>query len=65
MKPITPRPTKAQPMIDSVQLCAQFLGMGWGGAFWCKGGPPQTVQADTQGVAALREAFRNPQKETA
>lgn len=37
---------KAQPMIDSVQLCAQFLGMHWRGALWGKGGPPDAVQAD-------------------
>ena len=30
---------KAQPMIDSVRLCAQFLSMGWGDALWGKGGP--------------------------
>ncbi|MBX3659714.1 MAG: NAD(P)H-dependent oxidoreductase [Ramlibacter sp.] len=38
---------KAQPMIDSVTLCAQFLSMAWGGALWGKGGPPDAVQADT------------------
>jgi multimeric flavodoxin WrbA len=43
---------KAQPMIDSVQLCAQFLGMRWGGALWGKGGPPRTVEADGAAVAA-------------
>jgi multimeric flavodoxin WrbA len=42
---------KAQPMIDSVQLCAQFLSMRWGGALWGKGGPPAAVQADAQAVA--------------
>ena len=44
---------KAQPMIDSVRLCAQFLDMRWGGALWGKGGPPGAVQADT---AALQDA---------
>ncbi|AVS60421.1 flavodoxin family protein [Paracidovorax avenae] len=44
---------KAQPMIDSVQLCAQFLGMRFRGALWGKGGPPGAVQAD---AAAVREA---------
>jgi multimeric flavodoxin WrbA len=47
---------KAQPMIDSVQLCAQFLSMAWGGAngpvLWGKGGPPDAVQADAQAVQA-------------
>jgi multimeric flavodoxin WrbA len=43
---------KAQPMVDSVALCAQFLAMRWGGALWGKGGPPQAVQADTTAGAA-------------
>lgn len=43
---------KAQPMIESVQLCAQFLNMPWGGALWGKGGPPDAVQADAQATAA-------------
>ena len=42
---------KAQPMIDSVELCAKFLSMPWGGALWGKGGPPGAVQADAQAVA--------------
>jgi multimeric flavodoxin WrbA len=45
---------KAQPMIDSVHLCAQFLSMGWGGELWGKGGPPNAVQADEQAVVAAR-----------
>ena len=44
---------KAQPMIDSVALCAQFLSMRWGGALWGKGGPPGAVQSDR---AAQQEA---------
>lgn len=43
---------KAQPMIDSVRLCAQFLSMRWGGALWGKGGPPAAVESD----AAARDA---------
>jgi hypothetical protein len=39
-------------MIDSVELCAKFLSMAWGGALWGKGGPPNAVQADAQAVAA-------------
>ena len=50
--------TKAQPMIDSVALCAQFLSMHWGGALWGKGGPPDAVQGDTQAVAAALEFLR-------
>lgn len=45
---------KAQPMVDSVRLCAQFLSMPWGGVLWGKGGPPGAVQADTQAVTAAQ-----------
>jgi multimeric flavodoxin WrbA len=41
---------KAQPMIDSVRLCAQFLAMNWGGELWGKGGPPDAVKADLEAV---------------
>jgi NAD(P)H-dependent FMN reductase len=44
---------KAQPMIDSVELCARFLGMRFRGALWGKGGPPGAVQAD---AAAVQDA---------
>jgi multimeric flavodoxin WrbA len=46
---------KAQPTIDSVVLCAEFLKMRWGGALWGKGGPPNAVQADADAVAAARQ----------
>ena len=52
--------TKAQPMIDSVQLCAQFLSMTWGGALWGKGGPPGAVQADAQAVEAASRFLVTP-----
>ena len=42
---------KAQPMIDSIALCAGFLNMRFAGALWGKGGPPDAVQADAQAVA--------------
>lgn len=51
---------KAQPMIDSVALCAQFLSMTWGGALWGKGGPPGAVQADAQAVADARTFLLAP-----
>ena len=50
--------TKAQPMIDSVALCAQFLSMTWGGALWGKGGPPGAVEADTQALTQARGFLR-------
>lgn len=43
---------KAQPMIESVQLCAQFMGMPWGGALWGKGGAPGAVAQDAEAVQA-------------
>lgn len=50
---------KAQPMVDSVRLCAAFFPMAWGGAkgpvLWGKGGPPGAVQADAQAVAAAAD----------
>ncbi len=42
---------KAQAMIDSVHLCAQFLSMRWGGALWAKGGAPGVVAADGMALA--------------
>jgi NAD(P)H-dependent FMN reductase len=53
---------KAQPMIDSVRLCAQFLSMGWGDALWGKGGPPGAVQADTAAVAEAAGFLTQPVK---
>ena len=54
--------TKAQPMMDSVRLCAAFFPMAWGGAhgpvLWGKGGPPGAVQADAQAVAAAADFLR-------
>ena len=42
---------KAQPMMDSIKLCAQFMAMTYGGELWGKGGPPDTVRADAAAVA--------------
>ena len=42
---------KAQPMIDSVELCATFLSLPWGGALWGTGGPPGAVQPDAHALA--------------
>lgn len=41
---------KAQPMIDSTELCAKFLSMTWGGVLWGKGGPPKAVEADAAAI---------------
>lgn len=48
---------KAQPMIDSVALCASFLNMRFAGALWGKGGPPQAVQADAQAISDAQQFF--------
>jgi multimeric flavodoxin WrbA len=50
---------KAQPMIDSAQLCAGFLSMPFAGALWGKGGPPGTVQSDAAALAAADGFFRS------
>ena len=46
---------KAQPMIDSVRLCAEFLSMPWAGVLWGKGGPPGAVAADAAALQAARD----------
>lgn len=43
---------KAQPMIDSVRLCAEFMGMPWHGALWGKGGAPGAIAEDSAALAA-------------
>ena len=43
---------KAQPTIDSVRLCAEFMGMPWAGALWGKGGAPGAIEQDAQALAA-------------
>jgi putative NADPH-quinone reductase len=45
---------KAQPMIDSTELCAQFLSMTWGGVLWGRGGPPKAVEADAQAIESAK-----------
>jgi hypothetical protein len=57
--------TKAQPMIDSVRLCAQFLSMTWGGELWGKGGPPDAVRADATAVAQSATFLIAPNAATA
>lgn len=52
---------KAQPMVDSVRLCAQFLAMQWLGVLWGKGGPPAAVQADVDAVAQAAVFLRTPE----
>ena len=48
---------KAQPMIDSVRLCAEFLSMAWAGVLWGKGGPPGAVAADAAALQAARDCL--------
>lgn len=51
---------KAQPMIDSTMLCAEFLSMTFAGALWGKGGPPGAVQSDDVAIAAADRFFLPP-----
>ena len=46
--------SKAQPMIDSVKLCAEFLSMPFAGVLWGKGGPPDAVLGDSEALVAAR-----------
>lgn len=48
---------KAQPMIDSYALCAEFLAMGFAGALWGQGGAPGAVRADEAALALARRFF--------
>lgn len=51
---------KAQPAIDSVRLCAEFLGMRWRGALWGRGGAPGAVRDDVQALEAADRFLRDP-----
>ena len=51
---------KAQPMIDSTKLCAEFLSMTFAGVLWGKGGPPGAVQSDDVAIAAADRFFLPP-----
>ncbi|HEY5761713.1 MAG TPA: NAD(P)H-dependent oxidoreductase [Rhodocyclaceae bacterium] len=48
---------KAQPMIDSYRLCAEFLSMKWQGVLWGKGGAPGAVLDDAEALAAADTFF--------
>ncbi|MGY4831076.1 NAD(P)H-dependent oxidoreductase [Sphaerotilaceae bacterium SBD11-9] len=50
---------KAQPMIDSTRLCADFLSMPLAGVLWGKGGPPDAVQSDAAAIAAADGFLRS------
>jgi putative NADPH-quinone reductase len=45
---------KAQPMIDSAELCAKFLNMTWGSVLWGKGGPPKAIESDSQATESAK-----------
>lgn len=51
---------KAQPAIDSVRLCAQFMGMRWRGALWGLGGVPGAVEQDRDALQAARTFLVEP-----
>lgn len=53
--------SKAQPMIDSCRLCAEFLGMRWQGVLWGKGGAPDAVREDAAALAAAERFFVTPE----
>lgn len=49
---------KAQPMIDTVRLCAEFMAMQWQAPLWGKGGPPAAVESDTDAITQADAWFR-------
>lgn len=48
---------RAQPMLDSYRLCAEFMGMAWMGALWGKGGAPDAVLVDAEALTAAERFF--------
>lgn len=46
--------TKAQPTIDSTELCAKYLSMHWRGVLWGKGGLPRAIESDLQAIENAR-----------
>ncbi len=48
---------RAQPLIDTVRLCAEFLNMRWGGALHGRGGAPGVVEGDAEAVVAAAGFF--------
>ena len=48
---------KAQAMIDSYRLCAEFLDMEWKGVLWGKGGAPEAVLEDQTALSAAGTFF--------
>ena len=51
---------KAQPAIDSVRLCAEFMAMRWAGVLWGKGGAPGAIEQDAEALAAARGFLQPP-----
>ena len=49
---------KAQAMLDSYRMCAEFLGMEWQGALWGKGGAPDAILADAAACEAAPGFFK-------
>ncbi len=51
---------KAQPMLDSYRLCAEFLGMRFMPPLWGKGGAPDAVLSDEAALADAASFFKAP-----
>lgn len=48
---------KAQPLFDSLKLCAEFLAMDWRGGLWGKGGAPGAIDQDATALAEAAAFF--------
>ena len=51
---------KAQPAIDSVRLCAEFMGMPFAGALWGRGGAPGAIEQDAEALQAADTFLLQP-----
>jgi NAD(P)H-dependent FMN reductase len=51
---------KAQPMLDSLALSAEFMGMRWMPPLWGQGGAPDAVRGDATAWRAAEQHFLHP-----
>jgi hypothetical protein len=52
--------SRAEPLVGTLRLTADYLGMGWGGVLLGRGNRPGDVSADEAAFAAARTFFTSP-----
>jgi multimeric flavodoxin WrbA len=50
---------RAEPLVGTLRLTADYLGMGWGGVLLGRGNRPGDIMADAAALAAARIFFEN------